>query len=232
MKRLLVAAAAATILSGSAYAADIVVVPPAPPIVVPPAPPATKSLYVSVFGGLYWQQDADIVALTNPPEFTVGTDRGYRLGGAIGMQFTPMLGAEIEGTYATADICCAIINDTPILVDPGASSNLFSIMGNLTIGHSFGKVRPYVALGAGAINLGVNVPAGMFAVDEVVDRDWTWGLQVLAGVDFALSDTVSIGARYRLQHVGPTLFVDGGGDDVNVSGFHTHSLEAVLTFHF
>lgn len=236
MKRLVLAALATTVLSGTAFAADIVVIPPAPPA---PAPvvvveQTAGGLYISTFGGLLWAQDADVTAVLTPPDFTIGTDRGYRFGGALGYQFNSVLGAEAEVAFGRV----AIDTVTPDgggpvdITGAGASASLLTVMGNLTVGTEFGAFRPYVAVGVGAARVGLDVPAGIGLGSGANDTDWALAFQALAGVDYAITDNISIGARFRFQHIRPTAFEDADGDPITVGGFHNYGVEGVLTVHF
>lgn len=241
MKRLILSAAALALLSGTAFAADVIVVPPPPapapipvPIVVNDPP---SRLYITAFGGLLWVQDVDVAAgepETTPDLFAVGTDRGYRVGGALGLQFTPMLGAELEVAFGHVALDTLLIpGDDPVdITGAGANGRLLTVMGNLTIGQQFGALRPYVAVGAGAARVGLSIPDDTIGPDGVDGTDWTWAVQAMAGVDYAITDNISIGARYRFQHVGPTDFLDNGGTPVNLDGFNNHGLEGVLTVRF
>lgn len=237
MKRtLLPLAAFATVMSGAAIAADIpVMVPPAPPVVVTPPPAPTGGPYVSVFGGaLFIFQDV-LAELPTPFPEVAGfqIDRGYRFGAAIGIRFNEMLGAEVEVARARAQVSAISfdgVNFTDIS-DEELFGTLWTVMGNVNVGFDVGRLRPYVAVGAGAANLSLMVPTTLYP-PGIDDRDWTWAAQALAGVDFAITENISIGARYRFQRVGMTTFEDGNADTVTVLPFNNHGIEAVFTIGF
>ncbi len=88
----------------------------------------------------------------------------------------------------------------------------------------------YLGFGAGAANVGLNVPAGVFGIDELVDRDWAAAFQFFAGLNFETQGDTLVGLRYRLQHINGTTYADGGGDPVHIHGFNVHGLELVVTF--
>jgi opacity protein-like surface antigen len=56
--------------------------------------------------------------------------------------------------------------------------------------------------------------------------------QAFVGVDFMLSNNVSIGARYRYQYTGATSFEDDGGTPLGLDAFGAHSVEGVLKVRF
>lgn len=237
MKRILLTGFALTIGAGGALAADIApVVPPPPPVVVVPAPDPT-SLYVSAFGGLAIIRNA--VWYQPDPEMAFDL-RGYRLGGAIGVNpGSGLFSFEGEVTWARlkpvvvcADGCQDLPDDVETRVD------ILTLMANLRVGPNTGTFRPYVAVGGGAARLALFSPPGEFSPDGVgpgaVDNTaWTWGVQAIAGVDFAISDNFLVGARYRFQHLGPTTsFLDGAGDPFAVGPLNVHSFEGGITIRF
>lgn len=234
MKRLIATAIAGTIAASSAYAADIQpVVPMATPIVIPPPPAETGNLYVSLFGGIVFMRN---VIWYQPDPEALFNLRGFRIGGAIGANLSPMLAAEGELTWARAypvEICfdgCQDLDDTE------TTATLLTLMGNVRLGPTTGTFRPYVAVGGGAARLRLFSPPGEFSADGVGvgpgDTDWTWGLQAMVGVDVAVGQNLTIGARYRFQHIGPTNFIDNGDDPFSVGKFNVHSFEAGITLHF
>jgi len=234
VSKLLLATAIVATTGTAAFAADIRPAPvPAPPPVVVPPPQPTGGPYVSVFGGLIWIPPVEVSAVFTPSEFLVSAERGYRFGGALGYNLSDLFGAEIEVTYARSPLGNVLNIDDPedVLLELDADNfhSLLTVMGNLTVGFDLGRVRPYVALGAGAARLNLVVPGiGL----GLIDTDWTWGVQALAGVDFELTRNISVGLRYRLQHIGPTNFIDEGDDPVALAPFRNHGVEAVLTVRF
>lgn len=203
-------------------------------------------MYFAIFGGLMYIQDVAGNALIGPADgdFIIDTQRGYRFGAALGFNFSEMLGAELEVAYGRAafDAITLLDADGVPLGDPvdldaeDGHGTLFTVMGNLRAGFGMGAFRPYVAVGAGAAKLGIFAvgenDGGFFPNDGADDKDWTWAFQAMAGVDFAVSDNLTIGARYRFQRIGPTEFVDMDGDPITLQPFNTHGVEAVFTIHF
>ena len=226
--------AALMMTAGSAVAADVpqVITPVAPP----PPPPTVEEArnggpYVSVFGGLLDWPPVDVEFLLGEQvDAIIYTDFGWRAGGAIGLAIDRMLAVELEGTYGRVPLAGYEIPAWPWSADiTEGTSDLLTIMGNLRLGPTTGTFRPYVAGGGGVARVGLNIPAGQIGDDEAVGADWTWGAQGMAGIDIGLADSVSIGARYRFQYIGPTEFQDAGGDDIFVGPFGTHTFEVVLT---
>lgn len=243
MKRISMSLAAAMLITasgGAALAADIpVIVPPAPPpVYVPPPAERAGGPYVSVFGGLIWVPPVFVDAELDGAPFLISSDRGYRFGGALGYKLNDMIGAEAEVSWARVRLAGLTSAEQPDLValfppEYNATATLLTVMGNLVLGRTFGRLTPYVAVGAGAASVTLNVPPdGPFGPDGVFDKDWTWGAQAFAGVNFAITENISIGGRYRFQVIGPTNFIDEGDDPVFIDRFINHGAELVVTLGF
>ncbi|MGD9740075.1 MAG: outer membrane protein [Bauldia sp.] len=239
MKRLALTAIAASTMATGALAADVIEVIPIVtpvPVVVEPEP---SRAYVTLLGGFVFARDT----VWNQPEAENIIDfRGYRIGGAIGFNLNSTLALEGDVTWARVyptEVCdgeepdlCEVVPD-----DIETNATLLTLMGNLRVGATMGTFQPYVAVGAGAARLRIDSPAGEFGIDGIGpgggrNHDWTWGFQAIAGVDFALTDTISLGVRYRFQHIGPTDFIDLGDDPFTVNPFNVHSIEGGITIRF
>ena len=239
MKRLLLTAFAATITAGGALAADVmpIVIPPPPPVVVPV--PTPSNLYVSVFGGLVIIRDG--VWYQPDPEARIDL-RGFRIGGAIGMNIGGgPLAVEGEVTYArlyATSICEGPEEDEtcfdPEEVEAYANATLLTLMGNLRFGPTDGFFRPYAAVGGGLARLALDSNLGADGVGPGGgdNTDWTWGFQAMVGIDLAITDNLLVGARYRFQRIGPTNFIDLGDDPFSVGPLNVHSIEAGITIRF
>jgi opacity protein-like surface antigen len=200
----------------------------------PPAPVAWNGLYFTVHGGALGIPDVGTmfnVGLGSETNGQTSTDTGYRLGGSVGYDFNSMFGAEAEVSYGHVNIN-SFTPDTASAIPVTGDASALSVMGNLIVGRQMGAFRPYIGVGAGAVDVSMSVPAGQLGPDGVDDSDWTWGAQVFVGVDFALTNNVSLGARYRYQYVGDTGFNDTGGTPITLDGFGAQSLEAVLKVRF
>lgn len=181
-------------------------------LALPPLP--ANSYFESANGYI----DYDLIALVY-----------HRLGGAIGRDLGAILSLEVEFSVARAPIVLAIIpGEEPLdLTNVDRGIRVLSLVGNAVIGHSFGPLRPYLALGAGAAR--VHLDLGLDVVD---DHAITWTAQAMAGIDLALSPALSIGGRYRFQLVGPTTYSDFTGDPFYLRAFGAHSIETALTIRF
>jgi opacity protein-like surface antigen len=232
MPRLLLAAALLAASAVPALAADIYVPPPAAPAPVAVVPVTLGGFYASLHGGVDWIPDTDVVfgfsGSYYDGDFAAMT--GYRVGGSLGYAFNPNLALEAEVSFAQAGL--ESFSSLPVSGPLDGDGSLLTGMVNLLVGHQMGAWRPYVGAGGGIAYVSLNDVSSPALADPLDDDDTTWGAQAFAGVDFSLSATTSLGARYRYQYIGETGFVDAGGDTVDIDSIQSHSVEAVLRFAF
>jgi opacity protein-like surface antigen len=88
----------------------------------------------------------------------------------------------------------------------------------------------YIGLGGGIAHVNPNIDIG--GNNGMNDTDTTWAAQAFLGVDLQLTDNLSLGGRYRYQHIGSTDYLDFDGDPVSVDHISAHSIEAVLKVRF
>lgn len=217
-------------LSTAAFAADLGYEPPTPAPEAP-APIAWNGLYFAVHGGAYWVPPVGTWFNDGSDTGETSTDTGYRFGGSIGYDFNPMFGVEAEVSYGHASLSSFEFDGGGGGDVEGDASNL-TVAGNVIVGQQWGSFRPYLGVGAGAARVALSVPAGSFGPDGVDDSDWTWMAQAFAGVDFMITNNLSLGARYRFQYTGKTSFADDGGTPLGLDAFGAHSVEAVLKIRF
>lgn len=226
MKKFVVLVVALPMLAGAAHAADLLVIEPE----VPVAGYDDYSLYVSLHAGVTALEavGAQFVGgfITDPVDVT--TDLGYRVGGAVGFLAGSNLAFEGEVSHVGVSLDEASNGVGTLAVDGDASA--LTLMANAIVGADMGGWRPYVGVGVGGANVALDVPINQLGNDSVSDNSWTWAAQAFAGLEFEVSQGVSLGARYRYQLIGETSFTDGGGDPVNLDGFGSHSLEGTLKF--
>lgn len=227
MKTLLIASAVLAASIGSAYAADLYVPAPAPQIL----PPTASNIYIGLHGG--W-----LVGTTSGASFELGgstvaadvtTESGYTIGASAGFLTDMGLAFEGEVSYAMAGLSEASVGGGPAGDVEGDVSAL-GLFANVVYGTDLGGWRPYVGAGVGAVNLSLSVPAGEFGPDILDDNGWTWGAQAFAGLEFQLTDGVSLGGRYKYSYRGEVELVDGGDDAVTLDAAGAHSVEATLRF--
>ena len=222
MNRLILAAAATLAFPVFALAADA------------PVYSDASSVYVSLHGGILMNptNEAKIAPTagaeaTLPVEF--GFDSGMRWGGAVGYNLNSSLAMELEYSNASFDSKDVAVEGTTY--DSEGDAGVQTIMSNFVIGADYGSLRPYIGAGVGAARVAADVNPAI-TNDDLVDSDWALAGQAFAGVNLAVSETVTIGARYRYQMIGATDMTDDRGDPVAADSFDLQSVELVMTFGF
>jgi outer membrane immunogenic protein len=218
--------------AGHAVAADVVTEPPPPEL---PVVFDWTGFYAGVQAGGGWG-DVDVAA--------GGVTTSYDISGAYGgghlaarwqiNQFT--LGAEAEINYAGID------GDALLLGPAGASTGLETKINwfgsvNGELGVPFDRFLIYgtagVAFGHIEQTVSATVPASFLSIEESdTSVGWTAG----AGVDYAVTDNIVVGARYRYYDFGTSDF-DGATNGIITilpqevdTKLHTVSLKASYKF--
>ena len=218
--RFATAAAAVFLSSGVASAADMMAAE-----YVETAAPALTGFYGSMHAGYYMPSDTDLTII-GPPSGYASSEDGYRVGGSLGYDFNANIGAEVEVSYATGDIDS--LNFGGVSFGTNGDGSSLTMMGNVIVGQHYGAWRPYVGAGVGAARVSIDSDF----LSGLHDDDWAAAGQLLAGVDYSFTDTVSLGGRYRFQYIGSTDYSDGDGDPVELDALKSHSIEAVLKVRF
>lgn len=201
----LLATVAAAGLMSSAYAADLIINEPAPAGVVDVGG-NWDGAYVGVFAGAGWGF-ADHNS-GSPPLFPNGYDidlSGWLLGVQAGANFTVGNGL-VAGVVADA----AWSNvEGSLLVGGGIGTITQTIdwMGTLRgkLGFDGGAFMPYLTGGL-AVAGATREVSGTSASDSQTHVGWTVG----AGVDFAVSEDVSINLEYLYADLGEKVYNTGG----------------------
>ncbi len=226
MNRLVLAAAATLAFPAFALAADA------------PAYSDASSMYVSLHGGILMDPsiDAEIAdGVGDPADVPVefGFDSGMRWGGALGYNMNSNTAMELEYSNASFDADDASVAILESTFDAGGDGSAQTIMVNFVVGTDYGSIRPYVGLGLGAARVGADIAADIpGSDDELHDSDWAFAGQAFAGVNLAVTEAVTIGARYRYQMIGATDMTDDLGDPVAIDSFDLQSVELVMTIGF
>jgi opacity protein-like surface antigen len=223
----LAAGIALACVSSASLAADI------PTDVSVPVPQEIASrFYVSFHGGYVLSSVTNDVATDCCNTFvSVGhSDPGFRVGGALGGAINEYFSLEGEVSYAQADAShwFAI---SPIAGGPfpmtGSGSSITGMV-NAFLGYNVGSIRPYVGAGIGvAYFTAHNIAAGGAVLNG---SDAGFAAQGMIGVDFALTQDTTLGARYRYVYLDNLSLPDGGfTHSFNIA---TQSVDVVLTHTF
>jgi outer membrane immunogenic protein len=238
-KLLLASASAVAMLTGSAFAADVVA----------PAGPDWSGLYVGVHGGWAW---ADVDAKYNDPE----TDEdcfendGGPGGCAVNLEPDgPLIGAQlgynfvfdgglmvgVEGDYSWMDL-----KDDDFAGDPdGPGGNDFSTHVEQEIdqvatirarlGFAMDDFLPFIT-GGYAVAHGKRSAHGDFVDDS--EKNWHDGWTIGGGFEYLISDAWSLKAEYRYYDFGKETYMVNDITDGTDVDFDMHTVLIGINYHF
>ena len=227
MKTMIRAAIAALALSAApALAADAIVDIPEPPAVVDVAVPFTwTGAYVGAQLGYLDAVDDD-----NPID---GVRRDVDIDGFIGgvhagynYQFASGL---VLGVYADVDFTMA---DVDLEASPAGANNIINDVGEANfiarglakVGYGFGRALVYGQGGVAYVDASLDGVLGDFG-----DID-SFGYAVGAGVDYAVTENIVVGADYLFHNFSD--FEDTGGLDTSSIDLDAHTVRAKFSYKF
>ena len=217
-----VAAAGLSLGALSAQAADI----------EPVAEPSTW--YVSLFGGVSFLEDVDTL-YEGEGEYSVETDTGFIVGGALGTRVWDPVRLEVEVSYAEwgGDHYTADYNGPFEGSVQGHLDALF-VLGNIWFDIDTGTVfRPYLGGGAGVAWADANAPFDGDDSEGYGDGEMGFAFQLGGGLQFDLAEHVALDIGYRFKGVLDVDLDDTDGAGVYAGAdFYSHNIQGGLIFSF
>jgi len=251
----LLCGAALLLLASPVKAADVYIAPE-PPV-------ADQPWYVSIHGGIKFNEDWDDsasqsfdlggpITLDVNLDGEVSTDDGAIFGAAVGYGFNDFFRAEVEvnwlgqdlnefdidtidlvfknagDPFAEINIDC---NDPVCSLNLGGDVSIWTGMINAILQVPFGRIIPYLGIGAGFAHVDLNGNFDDLSID-FDDTDTSFAVQGIAGIDVGITENIGIGVRGRILHIGDVEVEDSFGfhHDLDPDMFTT--AEAVLTVGF
>ena len=196
MKRLLIAGASVLALSSASFAADL---PPVEPMMPVEAPFSWTGFYVGIHGGGAWgdadgDDGTDVFDFGDMEGFVVGAQAGY-----LWQADWFVFGVEADGSFADLD---DEFEDLDATVE---GDYLASFRGRL--GFAFDRFMVY---GTGGVAFS-NLEIGVAAVDDDANfMGWVAG----GGIEYAITDNVSLGVEYLHYDFGDEIFEPEGVDPI------------------
>ena len=198
-----------------------------------PAVARDRSLYLGIEGGLLWAKDLDLDLRTPNGTDNVFLSIDHTMGYDVDALFGYDAGyvrAELELGYKRASHDGYTLRSEGTFTEDGdGSSRYVSIMTNLLldVGNEDG-LSFYAGPGAG-------FAWGKFKFDDGSGsesfRDGGVAWQLIAGVRYAVSPNIDVGAKYRYFH--PSRVTEGDSDTSQLRGrFTSHSILASLIYNF
>lgn len=232
MKSIMFAAASAALMTSAAVAADFgVMTQPAPIAYVAPSTDWT-GFYAGAFGGI-GGADFDLVPVGVPGAGFLSTGRGGLAGIQVGGDY--QMDSFVVG--AVADIAVTNIEGTTSITSGGvtvAYNSRLDYLGTIRAragflptdslliyahgGFAYGRSTPSLSVN------GANVP-GLVATNRT---GWTIG----AGLEYAVTDNVSVLTEYAYTDLGNPTITDGSVPGQATESLKLHTLKAGVNFKF
>ncbi|MBI1213692.1 MAG: outer membrane beta-barrel protein [Alphaproteobacteria bacterium] len=173
-----------------------------------------KGWYLGVEGGVNWMQDADGALDTPGPgslPFEAQFDTGWAVLAEVGYRWESNWRLEFELGYRANDVDCVSFNGGPcgpFNADVSQFTQMFNLVYDIPLDD-----RLTLSLGAGLGADAVTVDAPFFK-----DTTWVAAGQLIAGLNFALTDDIDLFINYRYfiaddPHINVAPFVQAGFDD-------------------
>ena len=190
--------------------------------------------YVSVFGGASFLDDFDITYSNSgtPGRSETRTDAGFIVGGAIGMELSSSVRAEVEVSYFDNDVNRLNYPLFPIAYSASGYVNSINVMGNFWYDMDMGMgIVPYVGGGAGVGF--VDARAAWPNIDnynEHIGSNAGFAFQVGGGLRFELTDMIGADVGYRYRGLLNVHLPSDDPDQINQStDIYGHFVQAGIT---
>lgn len=137
---------------------------------------------------------------------------------------------EVEIGRSTADIA-SLLNSTVRTPAVGSFERLSAMVNLYYDFDSYHGLSPYIGAGAGYARTGIKSfsAAGIPSVD---DEDYSFAWQVMGGLSYEISDTLTIFAQYRQVRLRHVELSDAFNAVFELSGVSIRSVEAGLRLNF
>ena len=198
------------------------------------APVSGYMPYVSIFGGASFLNNVNTVSSGAAP-YSVKTDTGYLIGGAIGLKWNEMLRTEIELSHMSNNANSYNKNGAPFSPASGPIRQTY-LLGNVWLdiptGSSF---TPYAGggLGVGFADADVTFNGGIAGYGSRTSGA-SFAYQLGGGIKFSLSEKIDLDLGYRYKGMTNVNFTDNQSNNYEFNGanLNSHNVQLGLTFNF
>ncbi len=198
-------------------------------------PAATQGWYVSLFGGASFLQEFDITYTDSGTAgmSDTGTDAGFIVGGAVGMEINPNMRAEVEVSYFKNDVDKLSYPYFSQVFSASGDVSSVNLMANVWFDIDMGGgFTPYIGGGAGVgfVDASAAFPDPPNNYDEYSGSDVGFAFQVGGGVQYGLTETIGLDLGYRYRGVMDVTLPSGYPNQLNAStDIYGHFVQAGIT---
>jgi opacity protein-like surface antigen len=190
---------------------------------------AAQSYYAGAYGGanIGHESDVSISSLPGIP-FTVTTDTGYAVGGFVGYDFGGSFRVEGELAYRRNGLDEQSALGTSVQMQGDVSSLALMVNGIYDFGSGASAFTPHVGAGIGVARFSL-IDAGPVGSPAENDDDTVFAYQLIAGVGYELSPTLTIFADYRLFGTTDPEFTQSSGTVIETEYLNSTMLIGIST---
>jgi opacity protein-like surface antigen len=189
--------------------------------------------YVSLFGGASLLNPVNTVTPGNTP-YSVKTNTGYLIGGAVGLKWNDMLRTELELSHGSNNANSYNIKGGAFNPASGLISATY-LLGNVWLDiPTQTAFTPYIGggLGVGWATADVSYNGNISGYGSNASGG-ALAYQVGAGVKYNVSQNIDLDIGYRFKGLGKTNFNDRDGTGFyNQATLNSHNIQVGLTFSF
>jgi len=206
---------------------------------------SSKSFYIFGFGGGSFFDDASGIVLPANAPLEVGLSEGVSLGGGIGWRSDFLGGSrfEIEGAFTDQNVESVVFNNNNIANFAGEIETYSAMVNFIKEFRGLGNIVPYIGAGIGYTEVDSNFFYNGGAANIVVnDTDGAFTWQLIAGLEFKLSDRLGLYAEYNYTSISDDISLArlgnggaaGGGFDTvaELDDFSSHGVQGGFRFSF
>jgi opacity protein-like surface antigen len=187
--------------------------------------------YVSLFGGASFLNPVNTASTY---AYSVKTNTGYLIGGAVGLKWNDMLRTELELSHGSNNANSFKFNGGAFDPASGPISATY-MLGNVWLDiPTQTAFTPYIGggLGVGWATADVSFNGNIFGYGPNKSGG-ALAYQVGAGVKFNVSQNIDLDIGYRFKGLGKTDFYDlDGFGFYKQATLNTHNIQVGLTFNF
>lgn len=177
---------------------------------------AAQSYYAGAYGGANLAHDADASVSSAPgTPITAVYNAGYAIGGFVGYDFGDGKRVEGELSYRRNGIDEQVVAGTPMPMQGDTAALALMVNGIYEFQSGSSGLTPHIGAGIGIARFSV-IDAAPVGDPPTNADDTVFAYQLIAGVDYELSPTLTLFADYRLFGTANPQFKDASANDVEV----------------
>lgn len=190
---------------------------------------AAQSYYAGVYGGVNISHETDLSSSSMPGiPISVTTNTGYAIGGFAGYDFGSGFRVEGELAYRRNGLDEQSVGPATAQMQGDVASLALMANGIYEFGSGASAFTPHIGAGLGVARFSL-IDVGTVGSIPENDDDTVFAYQLIGGVDYELSPTLSVFADYRLFGTTNPEFTNSLGDVIEAEYLNSTVLIGIST---